>query len=244
MTRTLESTIKNFYIPKTVMPVAESIIRCHATDMINLMSTGISEDASDGDPTDTKISKKNLATMIAGALNRIADKSNPVNTNFLVAALSLLQLSDGDDQLMTVARRLATKGMTPSVQKKIKEELDESVGSIHHHSEIHKAIDDAHAEWNKQIDNNNKNFPDSKIGDEARGTKEQIEKVKTLAVGKTCSVNKMADHAGVGYGLAKHLHSALTTVKASMNYNSNTPDSQADRIGRYLKDQRASRRLR
>lgn len=239
MTKSLEHTIRDFYIPRSVMPLAESTIRFHATAMIDLMSTDISEDVSNLDPADPTTSKKNLAIMIASALNRISDNSKPINTNFLVAALSLLQLSDGDDQLMTVARRLAVKGMTPSAKpKKIKEDLDESVGPIHHHSEIHKAIDDAHAEWNRQIDNNNKNFPDSKIGDSARGTKEQIEKVKALAVGKTCSVNKMADHAGVGYGLAKHLHTALTAAKASMNYNSNKPFTQSDRIGRYLSDQR------
>lgn len=292
MTKSLENTIKDFYIPRSVMPLAESTIRFHATAMIDLMSGDISEDVSNLDLADTKISKKNLAIMIAGALNRISDKSNPINTNFLVAALSLLQLSDGDDQLMTVARRLAVKGMTPGAKpKKIKEEtLDELskptltnyldanhedrkalVGDKFDRPKIgkkfdrrmagailagqklkkpvtesinykHKAIDDAHAKWNADIDHTVK-MSEGGIGnlDRYRGTKEQIAKVKKFVDkhphNRVPNALKMADHAGISDGLAAHFHKALKAVTES-GMAKEKPFTQSDRIGRYLSDQR------
>jgi len=54
--------------------------------------------------------KEGIAYLIAASLNRLNKDSDPQAGTFLIAALSLLQMSNGNDQLMSVARRLATKG--------------------------------------------------------------------------------------------------------------------------------------
>jgi hypothetical protein len=55
-------------------------------------------------------SKEGIAFLIASGLNRASSKSDEKGMILLVAALSLLNMSDGQDQLMSVARRLAIKG--------------------------------------------------------------------------------------------------------------------------------------
>lgn len=315
MTKSLEHTITARYIatgtPMQPPKIPAGLLAVH--EMIEAMAASlvtISEDAEtvDVDPSDPTTSKKSLAIMIAGALNRIADNSNPVNTNFLVAALALVQLSDGNDQLMTVARRLAVKGMTPT-KKKIKEEtlvlaelskntLNKYVDDNHtnrrknlgklirtktdkaqyqkrlagastalkklwlkknrpNHSEIHesvnykhKAIDDAHEIWKSQIDYANKiadEMGHRKTPEHVKGSKEQIAKVKEFVdkhpPNRVPNAMKMADHAGISDGLAAHFHKALKAVTESGKAKEK-PFTQADRVGRYLKDQRASRRLR
>lgn len=54
--------------------------------------------------------KEGIAFLIASALNKANSDTNVQGTLLLVAALSLLNSSNGTDQLMSVARRLAIKG--------------------------------------------------------------------------------------------------------------------------------------
>jgi len=313
MTKSLERSIKSRYMDHLIATDITPVSPMHPPKFsagvlaVHEMSSGmvatlsdITEDATPpGDPSDPTTSKKSLAIMIAGALNRVVDGSNPVNTNYLLAALALLQLSTGDDQLMTVARRLATKGMNPS-KKKIKEEtttihelskgalnkyLDDNyadrkamVGdkfdrpkigkkfdkrmagailagqklkrAVTESTEVnykHKAIDDAHAKWNSDIDHTIKTS--AEMGekhpaghfDKYRGTKEQIAKVKEFVDkhphNRVPNALKMADHSGISDGLAAHFHKALKAVTES-GMAKEKPFTQSDRIGRYLSDQR------
>lgn len=127
MTRTLESTIGDRYRPKSTPKVVYSIEVKGLLDEAFRSTLSMVERLTESDfaqsPQDPQADpKKLLAVQISQALNHVADKTDPVNVQYLLAALVLLQLSSGDDPLMSVARRLGVKGMTPSVKKKIKEE--------------------------------------------------------------------------------------------------------------------------
>lgn len=121
MTKSLEHSIKSRYEPKPTA-VDISLVEARINDVINKTMFSLIEDLSQPAPPVEDI-KKSLATQIAMMLNRVADKTNPVNVQYLVAALLLLQLSTGDDPLMAIARRLSVKGMGQT-QKKIKEEIE------------------------------------------------------------------------------------------------------------------------
>jgi ribosomal protein L23 len=121
MTKSLEHSIKSRYEPKPTA-VDTSLVEARINDVINKTMFSLIEDLSQPAPPVEDI-KKSLATQIAMMLNRVADKTNPVNVQYLVAALLLLQLSTGDDPLMAIARRLSVKGMGQT-QKKIKEEIE------------------------------------------------------------------------------------------------------------------------
>lgn len=85
-------------------------------DAMLMLCTESAEDAPE--PT----SKKALAIQIATVMS---SQKNPKAVMFLTAALSLLALSDGNDSLITVAKRLVSRATTQPVKEDIEDELVE-----------------------------------------------------------------------------------------------------------------------
>lgn len=91
----------------------------HFDVMQTLLSDALSE-ATDGEPEGN--AKKSLGIQIATVLS---NQKNPKTVAFLTAALSLLALSDGNDSLITVAKRLVSRATTQPVKEDVEDELVE-----------------------------------------------------------------------------------------------------------------------
>lgn len=59
-------------------------------------------------------SKKNFAILITSLMSRLGPNSNPIAASMFTAALSVLNMSDGNDNLLGVARKLAIRGASLS----------------------------------------------------------------------------------------------------------------------------------
>lgn len=104
--RTLENSIRDKAAGIKPRSLAQKIeIRHKIIDSVEMNMDDI------GTLYEANSNRRAVATLIATNLGRMNSK-NTAGMLKLVAALSLLELSDGDDTLLAVAKRLASTGLS------------------------------------------------------------------------------------------------------------------------------------